>query len=166
MFALQYWHCRNFKRINMKLFTFKKIKMDKKKRVGRGIASGKGKTAGRGTKGQKSRTGYNIPRRFEGGQTSLISRLPKKKGFKSRKTKTVSISLNQIQSIPEKSIISPKILFENKILDKKYNKVKLLDSQDKKVNYKFRNIILSKNLSEKINRTHCKSPLGGKQERL
>jgi large subunit ribosomal protein L15 len=38
-------------------------------RVGRGIAAGKGKTAGRGTKGQKSRTGYNIPRRFEGGQT-------------------------------------------------------------------------------------------------
>ena len=51
-------------------------------RVGRGIAAGKGKTAGRGTKGQKSRAGGSIPARFEGGQTPLHRRIPKLRGFR------------------------------------------------------------------------------------
>ncbi len=54
----------------------------KKTRVGRGIAAGKGKTAGRGTKGQKSRAGGSIPARFEGGQTPLHIRIPKLRGFR------------------------------------------------------------------------------------
>ncbi|MDA8236708.1 MAG: 50S ribosomal protein L15 [Chloroflexi bacterium] len=54
----------------------------KKTRVGRGIAAGKGKTAGRGTKGQKSRTGASIPPWFEGGQTPLHIRIPKLRGFR------------------------------------------------------------------------------------
>ncbi|MBI2777424.1 MAG: 50S ribosomal protein L15 [Chloroflexi bacterium] len=54
----------------------------KKTRVGRGIAAGKGKTAGRGTKGQKARAGGGIPARFEGGQTPLHIRIPKLRGFK------------------------------------------------------------------------------------
>jgi large subunit ribosomal protein L15 len=53
-------------------------------RVGRGIAAGKGKTAGRGTKGQKARAGGSIPPWFEGGQTPLHMRLPKLRGFKNR----------------------------------------------------------------------------------
>ncbi len=53
-------------------------------RVGRGIAAGKGKTAGRGTKGQKSRAGASIPAWFEGGQTPLHIRIPKLRGFKRR----------------------------------------------------------------------------------
>jgi large subunit ribosomal protein L15 len=53
-------------------------------RVGRGIAAGKGKTAGRGTKGQKSRTGGNVPTWFEGGQTPIHRRIPKLRGFKNR----------------------------------------------------------------------------------
>jgi large subunit ribosomal protein L15 len=53
-------------------------------RVGRGIAAGKGKTAGRGTKGQKSRAGASIPPFFEGGQTPLSQRVPKLRGFKRR----------------------------------------------------------------------------------
>jgi large subunit ribosomal protein L15 len=53
-------------------------------RVGRGIAAGKGKTAGRGTKGQKARAGGSIPPWFEGGQTPLHMRIPKLKGFKNR----------------------------------------------------------------------------------
>ncbi|MEI8143526.1 MAG: uL15 family ribosomal protein, partial [Candidatus Berkelbacteria bacterium] len=47
------------------------VKTRDRKRVGRGISSGQGKTAGRGYKGQKSRSGYNLPNRFEGGQTAL-----------------------------------------------------------------------------------------------
>jgi large subunit ribosomal protein L15 len=54
----------------------------KKTRVGRGIAAGKGKTAGRGTKGQKSRAGAAIPAWFEGGQTPLHIRIPKLRGFR------------------------------------------------------------------------------------
>ncbi len=53
-----------------------------KTRVGRGIAAGKGKTAGRGTKGQKSRAGSSIPTWFEGGQTPLHIRIPKLHGFR------------------------------------------------------------------------------------
>jgi large subunit ribosomal protein L15 len=53
-------------------------------RVGRGIAAGKGKTAGRGTKGQKSRTGGTIPSWFEGGQTPIHVRIPKLRGFKNK----------------------------------------------------------------------------------
>ena len=56
----------------------------KKTRVGRGIAAGKGKTAGRGTKGQKARAGGTIPAWFEGGQTPLHQRIPKLRGFKNR----------------------------------------------------------------------------------
>ena len=55
-----------------------------KTRVGRGIAAGKGKTAGRGTKGQKARAGGSIPPWFEGGQTPLHQRIPKLRGFKNR----------------------------------------------------------------------------------
>lgn len=60
-----------------------KAKKDKK-RLGRGIGSGQGKTAGRGTKGQNSRTGGGVRVGFEGGQTQLSHRLPKVRGFKSK----------------------------------------------------------------------------------
>ena len=56
----------------------------RKTRVGRGIAAGKGKTAGRGTKGQKARAGGSIPPWFEGGQTPLHMRIPKLRGFTNR----------------------------------------------------------------------------------
>lgn len=54
----------------------------KRKRVGRGIAAGQGKTAGRGTKGQNARSGGGVPPYFEGGQLPLVRRLPFKRGFK------------------------------------------------------------------------------------
>jgi large subunit ribosomal protein L15 len=55
-----------------------------RRRVGRGIAAGQGKTAGRGTKGQKARAGGSIPAWFEGGQTPLHQRIPKLRGFKNK----------------------------------------------------------------------------------
>jgi len=66
----------------------------KAKRIGRGNSGHGGTTAGRGTKGQKARTGANsnIPRTFIGGSTSLVQRLPKFKGFKSHAVKPVSLS--------------------------------------------------------------------------
>ena len=78
------------------LNNLKKVTRDKK-RVGRGISGGQGKTSGRGTKGQKSRSGPTIPVGFEGGQTPLKQRLPKIRGFHRHKNiNAVNISLDQI----------------------------------------------------------------------
>ena len=76
-----------------------KTKKTKKKRLGRGIGSSKGKTCGRGHKGQKSRSGVAI-KSFEGGQMPLYRRLPKR-GFKSSNNKKLVaiISLSRIQEI-------------------------------------------------------------------
>ncbi len=80
----------------------------KRKRVGRGIASGSGKTCGRGHKGQKSRSGVSI--RTEGGQTPLIKRLPKR-GFVSSRNTCFSITTDQILGIMK----DKKINLEQKI---------------------------------------------------
>ena len=111
-----------------------------KKRVGRGIGSGKGKTSGRGVKGQKSRSGVAI-KSFEGGQMPLYRRLPKR-GFKSFKDKKIAIiNLSKIKQINEKnkSLLNNKINLEvlkkTKIINKKYKKIKLLGSGE--INEKF-----------------------------
>ena len=110
-------------------------KVTKKKiRVGRGIGSGKGKTSGRGVKGQKSRSGVAI-KSFEGGQMPLYRRLPKR-GFNPIKSKIniAMINLYKIQQIIEKKNISGdqklnlSVLQKNKQINKKYNKLKLLGS--------------------------------------
>ena len=89
-------------------------------RVGRGIGSGKGKTSGRGVKGQKSRSGVAI-KSFEGGQMPLYRRLPKR-GFKSFKKSNIAIiNLSKIQSIYEKnksSIIDLEFLKKIKVINK------------------------------------------------
>ena len=71
-----------------------------RKRVGRGQGSGTGKTAGRGQKGQKSRTGYSRKRGFEGGQQPLYKRLPKV-GFTSRVEKPYVINVDRIKAVAE-----------------------------------------------------------------
>jgi large subunit ribosomal protein L15 len=72
-------------------------------RVGRGIAAGKGKTAGRGTKGQKARAGGSIPPWFEGGQTPLHMRIPKLRGFKNRfKTEYEVVNVGAIAAAAER----------------------------------------------------------------
>ncbi|MBL0686216.1 MAG: 50S ribosomal protein L15 [Sulfurospirillum sp.] len=69
-----------------------------RKRVGRGQGSGTGKTAGRGSNGQKSRSGYKIKRNFEGGQQPISKRLPKV-GFYSRVSKPYSINVDRVKAI-------------------------------------------------------------------
>jgi len=103
----------------------------KKLRVGRGIGSGKGKTSGRGIKGQKSRSGVAI-KSFEGGQMPLYRRLPKR-GFKSFIKKNVAIlNLSSLQKYYEDKIldfktpIDLKILKEKKLINKKFEKLKIL----------------------------------------
>jgi large subunit ribosomal protein L15 len=77
-----------------------------KTRVGRGIAAGKGKTAGRGTKGQKARAGGSIPPWFEGGQTPLHQRIPKLRGFKNRfKIHYEVVNVGAIQAAVERGAL-------------------------------------------------------------
>jgi large subunit ribosomal protein L15 len=74
-------------------------------RVGRGIAAGKGKTAGRGTKGQKARAGGSIPPWFEGGQTPLHMRIPKLRGFKNRfKIEYEVVNVGAIGALAERGV--------------------------------------------------------------
>jgi large subunit ribosomal protein L15 len=79
-----------------------------RKRVGRGIAAGGGKTAGRGTKGQKARAGAAIPAWFEGGQTPLQMRIPKLHGFKNRfRVEYEVVNLGRIAALVEAGIFEP-----------------------------------------------------------
>ena len=110
------------------------ISNKKRKRRGRGAGSGLGKTAGRGVKGQKSRSGIAI-NGFEGGQMPLYRRLPKR-GFKNIFQKKVqNISLNKITEILKKYKINPSAikeddLFDKKILSKSKGNLKLLNVGD------------------------------------
>lgn len=104
-------------------------KSKNKKRLGRGISSGQGKTAGRGTKGQKSRSGYNLPKRFEGGQTPLSMRLPKLPGFKSFKPKAFVVSLDQISlNFKAGETVSKEALLKKGLIEPKVKSVKVLNN--------------------------------------
>ena len=132
------------------------IKTNKKKiRPGRGIGSGKGKTSGRGHKGQKSRSGVAI-KSFEGGQMPLFRRLPKR-GFKSiRKSSIAVLNLSSIQSIFDKKKIEPKnnidlkTLQSKNIVSKKFNKLKILGSGEIKKNIEISAHFASKQALAKI----------------
>ena len=111
-----------------------RTKINKKKiRVGRGIGSGKGKTSGRGVKGQKSRSGVSI-KSFEGGQMPLYRRLPKR-GFNPIEKKNIAIvNLDKIQSfIDKKNINTSETLNSNllkklRLINKSSSKLKILGS--------------------------------------
>jgi large subunit ribosomal protein L15 len=84
-----------------------------RKRVGRGLGSGHGKTATRGTKGQGARTSVNIPRNFEGGQTKLAMRTPKLRGFKNRWKRTFAVvNLTRLNRFQNGTTVSPELLIE------------------------------------------------------
>ena len=97
----------------------------KPKRVGRGIAAGQGKTAGRGTKGQNSRTGGKRRPGFEGGQNPLTMRLPKLGGFRSLKPKTEVIYTGQLDKVSA-TVVDNFALFEGGLVNSPYSKVKLI----------------------------------------
>jgi len=127
----------------------------KKIRLGRGIGSGKGKTSGRGHKGQKARSGIAI-KSFEGGQMPLYRRLPKR-GFKSIKKNNIAIiNLQQLQEFISKGKLNTKILInlnelkKNKIFKNKINKIKLLGNGDIKDKIELEVDFISKSAKEKI----------------
>jgi len=98
-----------------------------KKRVGRGQGSGTGKTAGRGQKGQKSRSGYSRKRNFEGGQMPLAKRLPKI-GFTSRVAKPYVINVEKIKAVAELDEITLESIKSVHKLSKNVSRVKLIGS--------------------------------------
>jgi len=131
-------------------------KINKSKiRVGRGIGSGKGKTSGRGVKGQKSRSGVSI-KSFEGGQMPLYRRLPKR-GFNSLSTEKVAIlNLEKIQSYIEKKTINAKeilnaeLLKKLKIINKNSTKLKILGTGEIKEKINIEANLASKSAVEKL----------------
>ena len=127
----------------------------KKIRVGRGIGSGKGKTSGRGVKGQKSRSGVAI-KSFEGGQMPLYRRLPKR-GFNPLKEEKIAIiNLNKIQNLIETkkisidSQINIDLLKKNKIINKSFHKIKVLGLGEIKDKINLSVDFISKSAKEKL----------------
>ena len=131
-------------------------KINKSKiRVGRGIGTGKGKTSGRGVKGQKSRSGVAI-KSFEGGQMPLYRRLPKR-GFNPIKRENIAIlNLDKIQSyINKKSINTSELLNSNllkklKLINKNSIKLKILGSGEIKDKINIEADLASKSAVEKL----------------
>ena len=126
-----------------------------KKRVGRGIGSGKGKTSGRGVKGQKSRSGVAI-KSFEGGQMPLYRRLPKR-GFNSIKKDNIAIlNLEKIQSYIDKKnfnsndVINKALLIKLKLINKNSIKLKILGTGEIKDKVSIEANLASKSAIEKL----------------
>lgn len=96
----------------------------KSTRVGRGIAGGKGKTAGRGTKGQRSRAGSGKKPGFEGGQNPIMQRLPKLPGFRSFRTSAEVVYTGQLNGLGTK--VTNATLAEAGLVSNAYTSVKLV----------------------------------------
>ena len=133
-----------------------RVKINKSKmRVGRGIGSGKGKTCGRGVKGQKSRSGVAI-KSFEGGQMPLYRRLPKR-GFNPISTGHIAIlNLEKIQSFIDKKtikttdVLNSVLLKKLKIINKNSTKLKILGTGEIKDKINIEANLASKSAVEKL----------------
>jgi large subunit ribosomal protein L15 len=98
-----------------------------KKRVGRGNGSGHGTFSGRGIKGQKSRSGVQIQRGFEGGQLPIIKRLPRKRGFHNPFRVAYSpVNVGELEGFEAGTVVTPEILFEVGLTDSATRPVKIL----------------------------------------
>ena len=98
-----------------------------RKRVGRGMGSGLGKTSGKGEKGQKARSGVSIPSTFEGGQLPLYRRLPKR-GFSNApfKIRYAVINVGDLNRFENGTVVTPELLKDCGLLKKQFNGVKVL----------------------------------------
>jgi large subunit ribosomal protein L15 len=95
-----------------------------KKRVGRGIAGGQGKTAGRGTKGQGARTGKKLNAMFQGGQRALVQAIPKARGFKSLRTPSQVVYLDHLDAF--KGTVDNMTLFKAGLISTPFHSVKVI----------------------------------------
>lgn len=96
-----------------------------KKRVGRGISAGGGKTAGRGTKGQGARTGKKLNAMFQGGQRALVQAVPKHRGFKSKRTPAQVVYLDHLNAFKGKTVDNF-TLFEQGYIASPFHAVKVI----------------------------------------
>lgn len=122
---------------------FNDLQTTKKKtanRIGRGIAAGQGKTAGRGTKGQGARTGSSKKPGFAGGSNPLMQKLPKLPGFRSHRPKLESVYTGQLDKFAGKTV-DTNVLAEAGLISNPYVKVKLIVKGD-----------LTKKVTVKLNR--------------
>jgi large subunit ribosomal protein L15 len=111
----------------MKLHDLRPAPGSRKKRMrkARGIAAGKGKTAGRGTKGQNARSGGGVRPYFEGGQLPLVRRLPQKRGFRNRfRIRYTPVNLDRLASL--EGTITPEVLAKAGIIHKSSEAVVVL----------------------------------------
>jgi large subunit ribosomal protein L15 len=127
-------------------------------RVGRGHGSGNGKTAGRGQKGQKSRSGGKIRIGFEGGQMPLYRRLPKK-GFKCRNSKKIiAINVSELDRFEADSVVTIETLTQAGLVKNSYDGVKILGNGELNKKLTVQVNAFSKSAAEKI------EACGGKAE--
>lgn len=128
----------------------------RKKRVGRGNASGHGTYSTRGQKGQKSRSGVGGLKRL--GMRSILLNIPKNKGFKSKKLKNQVVNISELnKNYKEGAIVSPATLLKKKLIEKLEAPVKILGKGDLKIkNLEFSDIKLSVSAKAQIEK------LGGK----
>lgn len=137
----------------MELYSLVKTTAKKKRRLGQGHGSGRGKTGGRGTKGQKARN--KVPIYFEGGAISLIKRLPFRRGKgrnKVFKKGPIILNVKVLNLLPKGSIVDLKTLVQNHLVEEKDAKiygVKILGEGDINIPLTIK-LPLSKNASEKI----------------
>ena len=97
-----------------------------RRRIGRGIGSGLGKTSGKGAKGQKARAGGKIRRGFEGGQTPLYRRIPKR-GFKNHFAKIYStVNVNDLEKFDNDTVVDEKLLISSGLIKSKLDGIKVL----------------------------------------
>ncbi len=143
-----------------------KVKI-KKIRVGRGIGSGKGKTSGRGVKGQKSRSGVAI-KSFEGGQMPLFRRLPKRGFNPIMKSRILQLNLVKIQNYIDKKkinvsdILSLELLKKKNLVKKTYNKLKILGNGELTTKVSIESDFVSKSAITKLEKLGCAIKLKNK----
>lgn len=131
-----------------------KLKIRKKKRKTIGRGGKKGTYSGKGNKGQKARSGAHVDPLFEGGRSTLIDHMKKKKGFKSREAKKTVLSLDQIEkAFKDGETVNVESLVKTKLLGKvvKREKIKILGASKLSKKLSFSNdILLSKSAKEAI----------------
>ncbi|MFC1651319.1 50S ribosomal protein L15 [Candidatus Latescibacterota bacterium] len=130
------------------------------KRLGRGPATGQGGTAGKGHKGQNSRSGGGVRRSFEGGQMPLIRRLPKKGFFNLFRTEYTVVNLSDINNKGLEGEITPEILAASGLIKKSDKNVKILGMGEIKNALNIKAHAFSKSAREKIEKA------GGKIEEI
>ena len=128
-----------------------------RRRVGRGMGSGLGKTSGRGEKGQKARSGVSIKATFEGGQLPLYRRLPKR-GFSNSefKIRYATLNVSDLNDFADGTVVTPELLKETGILKNQLDGVKILGDGECEKKLTIKAHKFSKTAIEKLEKSGCK----------